>query len=139
MIPKDSCFVNGKNPVNQGHRLRNFVFSRPEAFQRSIPNMWKNKKGELLFAALRGSIWEMDQHLPRPVLGSGEVGLSGFAGLVSFWKILLRTSSKSAKKFPPLTCAISFTFSSVFIIIAFLRFCASSLNFLSGRFTLDTC
>ncbi len=42
----------------------------------------------------------VNQHLPRAVTGFGEVGLFCCLDLASSAKILLRTSSKSAKKFP---------------------------------------
>ena len=35
------------------------------------------KKKELLFAALLRSIFGVNQHLPRPIAGFGEVGLLG--------------------------------------------------------------
>ena len=38
------------------------------------------KKGELLFAALRGIIFAADQHLPRAVTGFGGFGVPGFGG-----------------------------------------------------------
>ena len=94
-----------------------------------IHQLKKNKK-ESCFSQPSGGTFPVNQHLPRPVAGS-----SCFLGSA---KILLRTSSRSAKKFPPLTCAISFTFSS--LVFIFLSSCLFGviLYFLSGCFTPDT-
>ena len=64
------------------------------------------------------SIIVVNQHIPQPVTGFGEVGFLGWVGLASSAKILLRTSSKSAKKFPPFTCSILFSLSFIFIFVS---------------------